>query len=41
MLYLLSGDSGADRALADRICENVDFPDGCMVDFDLRLIDLF
>lgn len=41
VLYLLSGDSGADRALADRICENVDFPDGCMVDFDLRLIDLF
>ncbi len=26
---------------AERLCEDLDFPDGCMVDFDLRLIDLF
>lgn len=39
--YLLSGKSAADRTLAGRICEDLDFPDGCMVDFDLRLIDLF
>lgn len=41
MLYLLSRNSGANQTPADRICENVDFPDDCMVDFDLRLIDLF
>lgn len=40
-LYLLSGKSAANRTLAGRICEDLDFPDGCMVDFDLRLIDLF
>lgn len=39
--YLLSGKSAANRTLAGRICEDLDFPDGCMVDFDLRLIDLF
>lgn len=27
--------------MAERICEDADYPDGCMVDFDLRLIDLF
>ena len=39
--YLLSGKSAANRTLAGRICEDLDFLDGCMVDFDLRLIDLF
>lgn len=39
--YLLSGNACADQVPADRICGDLDFPDGCMVDFDLRLIDLF
>lgn len=39
--YLLSGKSRLDGTIADRICEDSDFPDGCIVDFDLRLIDLF
>lgn len=39
--YLLSGKSCQDRSSSDRIGEDSDLPDGCMVDFDLRLIDLF
>ncbi|MCI8821250.1 MAG: DEAD/DEAH box helicase family protein [Lachnospiraceae bacterium] len=39
--YFLRGSARSDQISADRICEDSDYPDGCMVDFDLRLIDLF
>ncbi len=39
--YLLSGQSGREYGMADQVCEELDVPDGCMVDFDLQLIDLF
>lgn len=39
--HLLSGNLHLDGMTAERLCEDLDFPDGCMVDFDLRLMDLF
>lgn len=39
--HLLSGKSSFEKSAADRICEEWDFPDGCIVDFDLQLLDLF
>ncbi len=39
--HLLRGNLHLDGMTAERLCEDLDFPDGCMVDFDLRLIDLF
>lgn len=39
--YLLSGASRSDDNSLERVSAEFDFPDGCMVDFDLRLIDLF
>lgn len=39
--HFLSENFCSDGITADRICEDFDFPDGCMADFDLKLIDLF
>ena len=39
--HLLRGNLHLDGMTAERLCEDLDFPDGCMVDFDLRLMDLF
>lgn len=41
VLHLLSGDACSNGIPAEKVCEEQNFPDGCTVDFDLRLIDLF
>lgn len=39
--YLLSDQLSEKSDGIDIVCEEMDVPDGCMVDFDLQLIDLF
>lgn len=39
--WLLSGRTGFGENKSGRTHEEFDYPDGCFVDFDLRLIDLF
>lgn len=39
--WLLSGQTGSGENKSGRIRGEFDYPDGCIVDFDLRLLDLF
>lgn len=39
--YLLSGSANWEKNAINKICEDTEYPDGCIVDFDLQLIDLF